>query len=64
LKTKPKRKRIISSVPRFKTKTLQSESENDSLHVHSKYTENVFETKVSQDSTFGVYEDDKGVLLK
>jgi hypothetical protein len=57
-KTKPKRKRIIGSLPWFKTETLESESETDSSPVHSKYINNVLRRKVSQDHTFGVYQDD------
>jgi len=54
-KTKPKRKRIIGSVPLFKT---QSESETDVSPVHSEYIQNVLRRKVSHDPTFGVYQDD------
>ena len=36
-KTKPMRKRITGSLPWFKTETLDSESETDSLPIHSEY---------------------------
>ena len=52
-KTKPKRKRIIGSLPWFKTETLDSESETDSSPIHSKHI-NVLRCKVSHDHTFGV----------
>ena len=54
-KTKPKRKRIIASVPLFKT---ESESETDISRTHSRYIHNVLTRKVSLDSTFGVYQND------
>ena len=57
LKTKPTRKRIIGSLPWFKTETV-SESETDSSPVHSKYINNVLRCKVSHDHTFGVYQND------
>ena len=50
-----KRKRIIGSVPLFKT---ESESETDTLPPHSKYIKDVLTRKVSHDPTFGVYQDD------
>lgn len=57
--TKPKRKRIIGSVPLFKTeRSADSESESDSLPINSKYINNVLRRKSSHDSTFGVYQDD------
>jgi hypothetical protein len=57
--TKPKRKCIIGSVPLFKEESLaESESETDSVSVHSKYIVNVLKRKGSHDSTFRVYEDD------
>jgi hypothetical protein len=63
--TKPKRKRIIGSVPLFKEDGLaESESENDSVSVHSKYIDNVLNRKGSHDSTFGVYQDDTDGSLK
>ena len=37
LKTKPKRERKTSSLPWFKTEILDSESETDSLPIHSEY---------------------------
>ena len=49
-KRKPERKRIISSLPVFKTKT---ESETDISPTHSKYIHNVFTRTVSHDPTFG-----------
>jgi hypothetical protein len=52
-KTKPKRKRIIGSFPWFKTETVDSESETDSLLVHSKNINNVFRRKVLHHRTFG-----------
>jgi len=48
----------------FKTETLQSEPETDSFPVHLKYIDNVLTRKVSHDSTFGVYEDDKDGSFK
>jgi hypothetical protein len=63
--TKPKRKRIIGSVPLFKEESLaESESEPDSVSVHSKYIDNVLKRKGSHDSTFGVYQDDPDGLYK
>ena len=50
-----KRKRVIGSVPLFKT---ESESETDNLPPHSKYIQNVLTRKASHDPTFGVYQDD------
>jgi len=46
-KRNPKRKRIIGPLPLFKTETLDSESEEDSFPVHSKYVSNVLKRKVS-----------------
>ena len=57
-KTKPKRKRITGSLPWFKTETLDSESETDSLPIHSDYINNVLKRKVSHDRTFGVYQEE------
>ena len=54
-KTKPKRKRIIGSVPLFK---MEYESETDVSPMHSEYIKNVLRPKVSHDPTFGVYQDD------
>ena len=54
-----KRKRIICSVPLFKTEMLDSESESESLPVNSNYIDNVLKRKGSHDPTFGVYQDDK-----
>ena len=56
--TKPKRKRIIGSVPLFETESLESESEIDSLPLHSSYIQNLLKRKTSHDPTFGVYQDD------
>ena len=53
-KTIPKRKRIIGSVPLFKT---ESESETDDSPTHSKYI-HVLTRKVSHYPNFGVYQDD------
>ena len=50
-----KRKRIIGSVPLFKT---ESGSVSDTLPAHSKYIQDVLKRKVSHDPTFGVYQDD------
>ena len=50
-----KQKRIIRSVPLFKT---ESESETDTLPSHSKYIKDVLTRKVSHDTTFGVYQDE------
>ena len=52
--TKPKRKRIIRSVPLFKTEKLESESEIDSFP----YIQNVLKRKTSHDPTFGLYQDE------
>jgi hypothetical protein len=57
-KTKPKRERITGSLPRFKTEILDSESETDSLPIHSEYINNVLKRNVSHDRTFGVYQDE------
>jgi len=57
-KPKLKRKRIIGSLPLFKTETLDYESETDSVPVQSKYINDVLRRKVSHDPTFGVYQDD------
>ena len=54
-KTKSKRKRIIRSVPLFKT---ESKSESDVSPMHSEYIQNVLRRKVSHDPTFGGYQDD------
>jgi hypothetical protein len=63
--TKPKRKRVIGSVPLFKEESLaESESETDSVSVHSKYIDNVLKRKGSHDSTFGVYQDDTATTFK
>ena len=48
-KTKPKRKRITASLPWFKTETLDSETETDTLPVHSKYINDVLKRKLSHD---------------
>ena len=61
---KPKRKRIIGSVPVFKTERLKSESETDSLPLHSNYIQKVLKRKTSHDPTFGVYQDDTDGSLK
>jgi len=60
-KTKPKRKRIIGSVPLFK---MESESETVLSPMHSEYIQNVLRRKVSHDPTFGVYQDDTGDSFK
>jgi len=60
-KTKPKRKRVIGSVPLFKT---EIESETDALPTHSKYIHNVLTRKVSHDPTFGFYRDDNNGAFK
>ena len=60
--TKPKR--IIGSMPLFKTEMLVSESESESLPVYSHYIDNVLKRKRSHDQTFRVYQDDKGSFLK
>ena len=53
-KTKPKRKRIIGSVPLFK---MESKPETDVSPMHSEYIQNVLRRKMSQDHTYGVYQD-------
>jgi hypothetical protein len=55
-KTKPKR--TTGSMPLFKTETLESESETDSLPVYLKYIHNVLKREVPHDPTFGVHKDD------
>jgi len=57
-KTKQKRERITGSLPWFKTETLDSESEKDSLPIHSEFINNVLKRKLSHDRTFGVYQDE------
>jgi hypothetical protein len=59
-----KRKLIIGSVPLFKTEMLDSESEPDTLPVHSKYMDNVLKRKGSHDPTFGVYQHNKDSSFK
>jgi len=54
-KTKPKRKRIIGSLPLFK---LGSKPQTDLSRMHSECIQNVLRRKVSHDPTFGVYEVD------
>ena len=54
-KTKPKRKRIVGSVPLFKR---ESESETDTSRTQSKYIHNVLSRKVSHESNFGDCQDD------
>ena len=49
-KTNRKRKRIIVSVPLFKT---EIDSETDASPSHSKYIHKVLTRKVSHDATFG-----------
>ena len=63
-KTKPKRERITGSLPWFKTETLDSESETNSLPIHSEYINNLLKRKVSHDRTFGVYQDETGGSFK
>jgi len=50
-KTKPKRKRVIASLPLIKREASESESETDSQTVNSKYINNVLRRN---DPTFGV----------
>jgi hypothetical protein len=61
-KKKANPKRLIGSVPVFKTETTETESETDSGSgvslVHLKYIQGVLRRKVSHDHTFGVYQDD------
>ena len=52
-KKKPKRKRIVVSVPLFKIK-----SETEVSPMHSEYIPNVWRRKVLHDPTFAVYQDD------
>jgi hypothetical protein len=57
--TKPKRKRIIVSVPLFKEESLaESESETDTVSVHSTFIDNVLNRKRLHDTSFRVYQDD------
>ena len=56
-----KQKRIIGSVPLFKT---ESDSDTDIMPVHSKYINDVLTRNVSHDPTFGVYKTVLIVLLK
>ena len=58
--TKPKRKRIIGSVPLFKTERLESGTEIDSLP----YIQNVLKHKTTDDPTFGGYQDDNDGSFK
>jgi hypothetical protein len=55
-------------VPAFKTETTETESETDGgsgvSPVHSKYIQGVFRRQVSQEPTFGVYQDDADGLFK
>ena len=51
-------------MPLFKTQSLESESETDSLPMHSKYIDNVLTRTLSHDSSFGVYQDDKDGSFK
>jgi hypothetical protein len=60
-KTKHKQKRIIGSVPLFKTET---EPETEDSPTHSKYIHNVLNRKVTHDPTFGVYQDDSNGSFK
>lgn len=56
--TKARRKDVIGSAPVLRTQTTDTESENDEgIPVPSKYTEDVLKRKLSQDPTFGVYQD-------
>jgi hypothetical protein len=57
-KTKRQRKRIVCSVPVFKTETAQSESETDVSDVSPEDIHSVLRRKASHDPTFGVYQDD------
>jgi len=54
----------MGSVPLFKTEMLDSESESESLPVHSNYMDNVLKRKGKHDPTFGVYQDDKDSSFK
>lgn len=56
-----KLKCVIGSVPLFNT---QSESETYVSSMHSQYIQNVLKRNESYETTFGVYEDEKTVLLK
>ena len=57
-KTKSNRERRTGSLPWFKRETLDSESESDSLPIHSEYINNVLKRTVWHDRTFGVYQDE------
>jgi hypothetical protein len=46
-------------VPLFETQSLESDSEADFLPMHSKCIHNVLTRKLSHNSNFGVYQDDK-----
>ena len=59
-----KRKCIIGSMPLFKTESLDSESETDSLPVHSKFIDNVSKLKRIARPKFGVYQDDRSGSFK
>ena len=63
-KTKPKRERITGSLPWFKTEILDSESETDSLPIHSDYINNILKRKVSHARTFGLYQNENDGSLK
>jgi hypothetical protein len=43
---------------------LESESETGSLPVHSKYIDKILRCKLSHDTTFDVYQDDKDGSFK
>ena len=58
LERKPRRKRIIGSLPLFKTESLESESETDALPLHSYYIQYVSRRKVCHDPKFGVHQED------
>ena len=52
------------SLPLYKTETLDFVPENDSLPVHLKCINNVLRRKVSQNPTFGVYQNDTDCSYK
>jgi len=60
-KTKPKRKRIIGSVPLFQT---EIESGTDTSPMYSNYIHNALTRKVSHDLNFCVYKDDTNGAFK
>jgi hypothetical protein len=69
LKTKPKRKRVVGSTPKFhtETETVDTESETDAgsdSPGNSKYIQDVLKCRKSHDPTFGIYQDNTDGSLR